>query len=413
MINLQTYRRSHVTKSNVAVSAAYIRELLEGQVVLASASGKVMSNPAGTYTGSEYKEVSIFQRKNGKLLKGYPMQISNIKSISVTPYVAPTLQKYYVGYNGTTGSIEDTVDVVAGKTYTLTVRRMELIDGEYNECLDTFVFPSFEDVEVLTRAMVVDGILSSASAQLSVPENAFIEMWRICNGTAGTAIPNTKLYFGSRTATFASAHGYTLANIGQYVRIGTEKVYKIVAIPSTITVQLDCEWLGDDFSGNFTPLTVAADTKWGIGIITRDKYFEVGVYPFDAYQFQLFMSESFTANTIVTKVSEANLGNGSYKEIAQLEYEDTRSFAPSQPMDIRIKEEPLNADSTLLYDIVTIKLDNKATGHVITADIPKAMTIHLAVQTTNKTEAVKIVGVLEKWCVDNGLTIELTDLLTA
>ena len=120
---------------------------------------------------------------------------------------------------------------------------------------------------------------------------------------------------GLKLVTLSTAHTLTA---GAVVYIGIAGVYYSAKALAPTTITLDLPYRGTTSgAATITGGIAATGGNWGILAEGRNRPFEVGKKAYNKVRFDAFISDT---NTIITNISTALIGSGTYEEIAQMEY---------------------------------------------------------------------------------------------
>lgn len=189
---------------------------------------------------------------------------------------------------------------------------------------------------------------------------------------AGT-VANTQ----ANVKAFQYAAGSTAIVAGDYIRVGsvaggtalTSSVYKVTAVSGTTgtaTITLDANVV--EASGTYAastsdieviPAATAANaaTNWGLYFKGRALKFDAGKFKYSKVVFDVTTNEAF-GSTLVTTSTEATKGNGSYQEVAEVEW----LLRGNRGETFRVADYPVtytaNAISGKTYDTIVIDYTN-------------------------------------------------------
>lgn len=304
----------------------------------------------------------------------YGNTVTGFSGISYTPAQE---QISYIGYNGSSGSI----DAINNNLYQVRVafKQNKLIFGENQS---NSIYQEFTSDSSATQLEIAQGLVLKLSAAYPAQQTD-IKVERVTDGTFTVLGGSSTLAVtnGSTTATASSAsHGLVA---GSVVRIGgtssTTPVYVVSSVNSTAIV-LDQAYQGTSGTvANANVGAMSAITSWGIKFTGKSQTFTVGQLPYTKVSFDLTVG-NFGATT-VTDSQAVSRGNGTYEEVAQLEYfalgyegwTDIRNAVPAKP------QPRTNATSGSNYDIITIQgLDVSDFGYV-SGIKPSKFTVYICI----------------------------------
>lgn len=315
-----------------------IPNMVTGESVCITPGGIVID---GSGTITNYPEFKIgVKLSDGKMQWSDIIKAKSIKSINTLRYTAAANQLDYVGYNGTTGSI----DAINNNFYTLRLYMLPLDTAGFAQ--QKIKWGVYKSDSSATQAEIAAGVAENLIKSLSKePEkikfgtdNIKVEL--VNSGTSiatsGGTIAVTK---GSQYVTIlgtgADAGKYDTdgATIvaGDYIRFGhattkTYPVYKVDSVVSgggatTMVVKLNLPYQGS------TDTAIAAAS---VGVIAAASLGDFGIkltgatFKFDPPKFGYSLPRWTTTladfgSTTVTNTTVASEGNGTYEWVAGLE----------------------------------------------------------------------------------------------
>lgn len=110
--------------------------------------------------------------------------------------------------------------------------------------------------------------------------------------------------------------------------------YSAVMVNTTTSVKLDLPYRGTTGTPAVGGGIAATGGNWGVLAEGQNRPFEVGKKPYNKVRFDSFCND---ANTIVTNISSALIGSGTYEEIAQMEYFSEMNEGKIYPGDTFVK----------------------------------------------------------------------------
>lgn len=347
-----------------------------------------------------------------KVLVSEVIDKSKIKTIKKKVYAVAAQQVDYIGYNGTSGSIE----VNANELYYIQLYLEEYItsshDGRYIK------HGQFNSNSSSTELSIVNGLVASLVNNFSREPKQLIRFERVCNNagaantiTAGadatyyTFVNGSKIVYGS-DSTGLAMNGTDEVNAtvvaGDYLRAGTavtDPVYKIVTVitgtgatpaGTPMALELDIPYQGPTVSLDITTGTeyitaaLAAAASWGIkltGVVqpwSLEKKFDKVV------RWTTNLSEDAFGATVVTKSVGASEGTGTYKQVAELERfcqrNDNDPYRIGQP---DLFDPRQDASSSGTYDILQIVYTQDENVGFVDNVSPKVYTLAIPASTPN------------------------------
>ena len=256
-----------------------------------------------------------------------------IKNIKAKAYTTATTQVDYIGFNGTSGSIE----AIDNNLYMTQVYIEELLtsstDGRYIKHFQ------YESDSSATQAEVANGLFKSAvfnfkreAKNTSGDAPLVFEMMMAAGSDAalGTGVDDVVFVKGSATISATDIDDATTNSalaVGDYLRVGTaatDEVYKITAINATAnTATLDVPYQGAsqtlaDTALKVIPAASAASVACGVKLSAAAKDHKVGkeFYGVNRYNFNL----KDAGTTTITNSVAATEGTGEVNSVKDLEW---------------------------------------------------------------------------------------------
>jgi hypothetical protein len=328
----------------------------------------------GTAVASTSENIIVVGKNaDGTLNTTEAIPVKNVTKAVARKYAAATNKVDYIGFNGTSGSIDET----ASNLYQifLRLRNAGSLSAE-NWYLRDAAYQSSAVAATYSQEAVAEGLVKSLIRNLSrepLSGRMKVEMVTSDAGDAlgtGTATGATVVFTkGSRYVTgWANVDDATTnaaLAVGNYLRVGTavtDPVYKIKSIDTTNDI-LELEWA---FQGETTTLNdtgleqvTAADVAagdCGIKISGKDEDYSLGRDRFEILDWHTDLS-GFT-ETEVTKATAGSLGEGEGKRVRDLEWFAVGNFGDLYRFD------------DMAFDFYQENLESSATGkyHSITID---------------------------------------------
>lgn len=340
------------------------------------------NSSAGILEFSDQGLISIFGKNaSGNIKQSNIFNFAkDIKSVNITEYSAYANKKAVVGYNGTSGSLnfaDSTLHTIKIEfpLPTSIYEEANYISGSsatqkaVAEGLLENAIVNFTDVLEKKYVNVIPGLICSSAV---TSDNAFVNDATVVQGNTYITLSTATTYTSDATALAA----------GDYIRIGTvgggtaltSEIYQVISI-SDLIVKLDRAVQED--SGTYAAdtadievipaTTIAATTvNFGITLTGQDLEFEVGLKPFKVCDFNVY-ADNGALDSDITTLTAATRGSGSYKEVAELEWDLSGNFGePYKVADYPLTTK-LNAAEGSNYDMCVINLETKdhqtLTGH--------------------------------------------------
>ena len=289
--------------------------LADGEIVVLDENDSPLV--AGT-TYAQSKYIKLVQRSgatasSAQVIQSDRIDGANVISYKGLSYAAPQEQISYVGYNGASGSIDDT------QTTDYVLRLSFLHDKDvWSNRLKTFIL-RYSPTATTNQTDIVDYFAPLFSDNSDINSETRIE--RLSDNAGVAEVPTLLVTNGSKTATLSAASATIVTGI--YLRIGgtavTTPVYKISAISGT-TVTLDQKYQGASAAAAVLESITAAlanASNMGLKFTGLAQTFEVLKFKYVKVRFQ-FQLSGFGATT-VDYSQNSLVGSGTYEQVSELE----------------------------------------------------------------------------------------------
>lgn len=328
--------------------------LADGEVVVLKSDYSTLA-PGSTIVDSD--SITIVQRSGATASTASLIRSPKIIGAQVTVYkginfVPAQEQITYVGYNGTSGSI----DLLNSNNYQ--IRATFKHDKELWSEQNNINFHEFVSDSSATQLEVAAGF-AKQYAQVYPASNQDLKVERVTDGTF-TALGGSSTLTVTKgsilTVASSASHGLVAGNV---VRIGgtlsTVPVY-VVASVSGVNVTLDSAYQGtSSVVANANVGAMTAITSWGLKFTGVALLFNVPFFV-DYLKVAFDLTVSNFGATTVTEAQQASKGNGTYEETASMEYLAlgyegflaNRNAVPATPIP------HTNATSGTNYDCIVI-----------------------------------------------------------
>ena len=400
--------KSHVVvgKDLALLTASQTRANLVAGKIGVFKNGSNVATVSALSAGDSFK--IVYMNVDGNVIESPVYQYSQLKQKNAANYVAGTEQKTIVGFNGTTGSIA----VANSDVYHIHLTRKDW-SATWGEHGNIKLVAAYESDASATQTEIADALFSNAVRTLAVEKaksgTTVTKVSRINaeTVTAANAVDNdVTVVQGVNAVTVATAATYntgTAIAVGDYLRVGsvgggtalTSSVYKVTAVNSLV-LTLDAPII--EASGTYATATddievipAANVDNWGIVFESAPVKFDPGKFKYQNVTFDLTLSDAF-GSTIVTESTKAYKGIGTYKDVAELEWE----LRGNRGEGYKVASFPvtlnLNAVSTKTYDMIylhfeddsTITLDGRSTSFhsmIIATEDESSATAHTTLKT--------------------------------
>jgi hypothetical protein len=289
--------------------------------------------------------IKLIKRNGTDIITSDLIKQGNILAVKPTAYAAGAEQVSYIGYNGTSGAIE----VASSKLYVIRTSLQEQdVTGQGQQMILNAPYKSDASATQLEIALGLVQQLSRLFRRQAVPP-----IWPalICDvAYAATAkfAHDVTIVNGEYYITVGTNSQYNTSvelAVGDYVRINststttgcavTNQIYKVTELTSGTVFKVDRPVeapsgtyptliSGANKGGRVTVLTaakVAASTQLGIKLTGIARTFTLGKTPYSKVSFKIGLdSASSFGNTPVTYTTAMSLGQGTYEQVANLEW---------------------------------------------------------------------------------------------
>ena len=312
--------------------------LVDGEMAVVNAHHRVLS--ATSVLTDDIVAVSgikLLCRVGNQLISSDMIKQNNIINVKGVVDAAAAQQVSYIGYNGTSGSITAT----NSKLY---VVRIKLKEEDYTGIGQGTLYNSpYKSDASATQVEVACGLALALSNTLRRQAVQSIKpelIASVAHSATGTFAHTTTIVQGSKVVTVATNKQYNTnveLAVGDFIRIAgstgapavTDPTYKVVSLDSTTTFSVDrpIESASGTYlttSLNVTVLTAAKIAAGNLGIkltgIARE--FILPKYRNSVVSFEVGLDSTLSfGTTAVTYSTKASKGNGTYSQIAQLEWD--------------------------------------------------------------------------------------------
>jgi len=352
--------------------------LAVGQVgVFKNGSATAIDGTTDLAAGDKFKVV--FKDVDGYIIESPMYDYNLITSKRAANYAAGTEQKSYIGYNGTSGSIA----VKNSDVYHVHVIRKDW-SKTWNEHGSFKLAGVYESDASATQTEIALGLLRNmvknfeiekAKSGVTVTTVGLINSASVVltNDFSGTAT----ITQGSNVLSVTNSGQYatnTDVVVGDYIRISpaynvavalTNDVYQIVALSGTTTKLITLDRKVTKASGTYAtgtgteviPKATAEAANWGISIESAPVKFIPGKFKYQNVTFDITLSEAFGA-TPITQATAPYKGIGTYKEIAEIEWELRNNQREAFHVASYPVTENLNATLGKTYDVINVDFMN-------------------------------------------------------
>jgi len=313
--------------ASVAATTGAINDMNLGEIGIFTPEGVRMTE---ALAATEARFIVATMLADGTVVKSPTYNKADFKSARLGNYAAATQQVDFLGYNGTSGSI----DTINDNLYKINIQVQELLKS--NTDGRKVKFGVYQSDSSASQVEIALGLAGNLISNFSREAEQFITFEALCND-AGAIIPTgagtVSVVNGSKSILFNTdvddATGATVLLINEYLRFGTttaDDVYKIISINTTTdTIVLDRPYQGATnaavANNAVERITVAlgAAADWGVsltgaalGYVTGKENYEVAMWETQLVDFGTTSQD--------LKSTAAYRGVGVPNQIAQLEW---------------------------------------------------------------------------------------------
>lgn len=321
------------------------------------------SDGAGSaFAATSTQLILSVKNADGTLQQTEVIPVAGIVKAKALAYTAGTNQVDYIGFNGTSGSI----DAVNATHYIANLRMQEFGSNSASN-YENLVGEFYTDASAI-QAEIADGICSSLVASHDELDQERFLIERVINN-AGVSLTsstgNITAVKGSKILTVATDADAEVA-IGDHIRLGTttgaavtDAAYKVVSFPTATTIKLDVPFQGDSATFTVTncdhvDAATAATADFGVRLTARDLTAVAGKFPVQKFHFSTSL-ENFGSTTLTAQSTGASVGIGSGDQVREHEW-----FARGNFGEIFRTGQPYLFDNELVgvsgnnYDVLSI-----------------------------------------------------------
>jgi len=351
-------------------------------------NGSSTANTSALSAGDSFK--IVYMNVDGKIIESPVYNYNQLKQKNAVNYAAGTEQKSYVGYNGTTGSIA----VANSDIYHIHLTRKDW-SSTWGEHANVKLVAAYESDAIAAQTEIADALVTNAARTLLNEKQksgtTVTKVGRI-NSAAVTAtndflgdatvVQNSKVFTVAESLAEDDGGVYATSTnlvVGDYVRIGsvgggtalTSNVYKVTAVSgigeAVATVTVDIPIL--EASGTYAaatsdieviPAATAAAANWGLMFQSAPVRFSPGMFKYQNVTFDVTLSEAF-GSTLVTENTSAYKGIGTYREVAEVEWELRGNRGEGYKVASFPVQLNLNAQPDKTYDLIYLHFEDDST----------------------------------------------------
>lgn len=332
---------------------------------------RITEATAATSAAAEFEIVA--KLADGTIQKSPKYKKADIVKATRKVYAAGTVQTDYLGYNGTTGSI----DVINSNLYKINIQVQELLKS--NSDGRKVKFGIYESSSAATQAEIGAGLLKSLINNFDREYEKFIKFYMLADhaGTEAAGASDTFVGNAGSTKILVTEVGGVLPYlfaVGDYLRIGaatTDPVYKIVGTTVTVAdggvLTLDVplqDAVNTSGTGAVEYITAAQMTtaNCGIKMVGQALSFKAGKFNDEVAQWDTQLV-GFEDTTQTFKSTAATRGTGTVNQLKQMEWffqgNEGETFRENFSTTFAART---NADSAVAgggYNLITLQFETK------------------------------------------------------
>lgn len=318
--------------------------------------------PAG---GGDRNYVRLAQRSGDKVHYSPRIKVANLLKTTASASVAAANQVDYIGYNGTSGAIEE----LNNNQYLLHITYRH-DDKIWSEQLNKRTYCYYSDSSTLQQEVAADFV-----KQINMDAYGAISAVMVTDSTGAaltTTGQNCNVVKGSDIVTFAG--NVTIAT-GSYIKIAgtatTTPVYKVkTGVTAGTTITLDTPYQGTSaavLDANIN--TCNAIVSVGIQLTGKDLVYKPkGIAPYNRVKFETAIANF--GSTFITNATAMTWGTGLYEQVADMEWFALGGDGIRNFMWHPVPEGRTDATVGQYYYVKTIEYYNNDDQYVISGSKP-------------------------------------------
>jgi len=357
--------------------SATIDSLSAGQIGVIK-NGGTTAIDGTTDLASGDKFIVVYKNVDGKVISSPMYDYDLLKRKKAKNYAASTEQKTAIGFNGTSGAIA----VTNSENYIMHLVRKDW-SATWGEHGSYKLLAAYESDASATQTEIAFGLLTNALKNLGIEkQKSGVEVTKVGLINSATAVTtndfvgNCVVVNGVAALTVASSGQYATSTdvvVGDYVRLGattatgitvSANIYRVTTISGSTTKIYTLDRPVVEPSGTYStgtgtevvPKATAEAANWGITLESLPVKFIPGLFKFQNITFDVTIG-GFGA-TPVTELTVPYKGVGTYKEVAELEWELSGNRGEGYKVASYPVSQNLNATSGKTYDMISLDFEN-------------------------------------------------------
>jgi len=366
---MSTFAQNHVQQLFVGGTAAKtasgtLSDANAGEICILSPQGQILTE-ATALTADAFK-IGINRGGEPDVVSDI-IEKAKVKHFGLKTYTAATEQLDYIGYNGTTGSIEVNNNALYYvRLYMEDLHNRSSSDGKRVK------FGTYKSTSSATQESIATGVTKSLIFNFDREAEDQIKFERVCDeaGVGAAGASTVTVTKGSKILEVDAAVTSLVA--GDYLRIGgtgtTSPVFKVTEIVGTTAVKIDVPFQGDSAVVAIANVEriAAADAisaEFGIKLTGLPLDFKLGKikYKKSRWETQLDTTEGFNA-TPITRSAAATPGTGVVEIVKELEWftqgNEGEFFRMGEPNIFDARQDAVSTVAGGGYDLIDILFVN-------------------------------------------------------
>jgi hypothetical protein len=346
--------------------------LADGEMVVTDMAGRILNST--TVVGQT--KIRIVQARGIKTppLKIFDLDLNSINLYSGEAYAAAVDQITYIGYNGTSGTVESTSTVEKRFITKITPTPNTMMFGAIPFNLKDSLFVSPASSTSLANAEgILKNLIISFRPNREIDFNPKFELVGSDTFVAYAANTITSMRFTKFSKQVTVVQGSTGLAIaaGSYIRISgtvgatTAPVYKVktgiaLSANSTGTIELEWAYQGDSATILAAGLTNKAAVTGDVGVKVSGipmRYDVVRWRQYDRMRFTIQLVNGFTTTAVTTGVAPFD-GNGTWQQTMNDEYIYWGDAGQINPMQLPYLPREQDAEVNNNYSVLNIGWTN-------------------------------------------------------
>jgi hypothetical protein len=380
--------------------------LADGEMVVTDMAGRILN----TSTVVGQTKIRIVQARGIKTppLKIFDLDLNSINLYTGDAYAAAVDQVTYIGYNGTSGTVEATGSTAEKRFITKTTplpNSMTFGAVPFNLKDSLFVSPA-SSTSLVNAEGILKNLIISFLPNREIDFNPKFELVAADTFSAYGANTVVSMLFtkNSKQVTVTTGSSGATITAGTYIRIGgttatTSPVYKVktgavIGASTTGTIQLELPFQGTSGTVLVAGLTNKAAVTGDVGVKISGVPMRYDVNrwrQYDRMRFTISLVNGYTTTTVTNGVGAFD-GNGTWQQTMNDEYIYWGDAGQINPMQIPFLPREQDAEINNNYSVLNIGWTNSVEDTMVATGKLKGNII-LYLNKTSGSFGTNIVGV--------------------